>query len=55
MTEPLIIDRDKALISVWHPKSRQYMTFTFNAIEDLAVIIKQEDDIEGVIYEPLSL
>ena len=52
---PPIIDRNQGVVQVWNDTFKAYYSYSFEFIEDLAVIIKQTEDVPGCIYKHIDL
>lgn len=51
---PPIIDRNRKVIQTWNHTHKEYYTFSFEFVDDLAFIIKQKGNVPGILYKDIE-
>ena len=52
---PVIVDRNQGVAQVWNDVLKAYYTYSFEFIEDLAELIKNPQDVPGIMYKHIDL
>jgi hypothetical protein len=54
-SHPVIVDRDRGVAQVWNDTLNAYYTYSFEFVEDLDKLIKNPQDVPGIIYKHIDL